>query len=240
MTASVAELATFDTGLRPRRAAGRDLPMVVETLVTAFVDDPVMTWCIPDTRRRPPILRAIFELTVDVYQPHGEVYITEPTPVAGAVWVPAGCQATGEEADLLAAWYLEAAGENSERARVVLELMGQCHPQEPHDYLFLLGTRPEWQSRGLGSALLREVLERCDREGRPAYLEATTEANRRLYLRHGFEVTGEIRLPAGPSIWPMWREPSHQRNRAVRLRRSPSLTATDRLHSDLVGREAES
>ncbi len=213
MTAPVSDTATLDTGLRARRAAGRDLPMLVETLVAAFVDDPVMTWCVPDPRRRPRILRAIFELVADVNQPHGEVFITEPAPVAGAVWVPFDCRATCEDAELLTAWYLEAAEENAERACVVLELMDQCHPQESHDYLLALGTRPEWQSRGLGSALLREGLARCDREGRPSYLEATTEGNRRLYLRHGFEVTGEIRLPDGPSMWSMWREPTNKRNR---------------------------
>ena len=208
MTAPVPDTAKIDTGLRLRRAAGRDLPMLVETLVAAFVDDPVMTWCIPDARRRPQILRAFFELSADVNQPHGEVYITEPTPVAGAIWIPLGCQPTGEDAEQLFAWYLEAAEENSERARIALELMARDHPREPHDYLFVVGTHPEWQSRGLGSCLLREVLARCDREGRPAYLEASSEESRRLYLRHGFEVTGEMRLPDGPSMWPMWREPT--------------------------------
>lgn len=208
MTAPVFETASVDTGLRPRRVGGKDLPMLVETLVAAFVDDPVMTWVIPDAHRRPEILRAFFEITVDVYQPYGELYITDPTPAAGAVWVPPGCQPTGEHTEQLVAWYLEVTEENSERFLAAIELMDECHPQEPHDYLFLLGTRPEWQSRGLGSALLREVLERCDREGRPAYLEATNEGNRRLYLRHGFEVTGEIRLRDGPPMWPMWREPA--------------------------------
>ena len=41
----------------------------------------------------------------------------------------------------------------------------------------------------------------------PAYLEATSERNKQLYLRHGFEVTGEIKLPDGPRMWPMWRTP---------------------------------
>jgi len=185
--------------------------MLVETLVAAFVDDPVMTWCIPNGRRRPVILRAIFEIAVDVNQPYGDIYTTDRVPVAGAVWVPPGCQPSGEHADQLAALYVEAAEEYADRAVVILERMDEYHPQEPHDYLFLLGTRPEWQSRGLGSALLREVLERCDREGRPAYLEASSPGNRRLYLRHGFEVTAEIKLPDGPSMWPMWREPSNCR-----------------------------
>jgi GNAT superfamily N-acetyltransferase len=208
MTAPVSNAATFDTGLRPRRTAGQDLPMLVETLVAAFVNDPLMTWIVPDGLRRPQILRAFFEIAVDVNQPYGELYTTDPVPVGGAVWVPPGCQPAGEHAEQLAACYIEAAGEFAGRTVAVLEQMDEHHPQEPHDYLFLLGTRPEWQSRGLGSALLREVLERCDREGRPAYLEASSEGNRRLYLRHGFEVVGEISLPDGPSMWPMWREPS--------------------------------
>ena len=184
--------------------------MLVETLVAAFVDDPVMTWGIPDARRRPEILRAFFEITVDVFQPYGELYITDPISAAGAVWVPPGGQPAGEEAEQLVALYLEATQENSERFLAAIELMDECHPQEPHDYLFFLATQPEWQGRGLGSALLREVLDRCDREGRPAYLEATNEGCRRLYQRHGFEVTAEIALPDGPTMWPMWREPSNQ------------------------------
>jgi GNAT superfamily N-acetyltransferase len=213
MTASVSDSASLDIGVRPRRATGQDLPMLVETLVAAFVDDPVMTWCIPDSRRRPDILRAFFEIITDVNHPHGEIYTSEPVPVAGAVWVPPGCQPSGEHAEQLAALYIEAAEEYADRAVAILERMDECHPKEPHDYLFLLGTRPEWQSRGLGSALLRAVLERCDREGRPAYLEASSEVNRRLYLRHGFEVTAEIKLPDGPSIWPMWREPAKRGRR---------------------------
>ena len=215
MTAPVPDTAaTLDSGLRPRRAAGQDLPLLVETMVAAFVDDPVMTWVIPDGLRRPQILRAFFEIAVDVNQPYGELYTTDPVPVAGAVWVPPGCQPTGEHAEQLAACYIEAAGEEfADRTVAILERMDECHPQEAHDYLFLLGTRAEWQGRGLGSALLREVLERCDREGRPAYLEASSEGNRRLYLRHGFEVVWEICLPDGPSMWPMWREPVHRGQR---------------------------
>jgi hypothetical protein len=49
---------------------------------------------------------------------------------------------------------------------------------------------------------------RFDAEGSPAYLESSTERNRDLYLRHGFEVTRELPLPeGGPTMWLMWREP---------------------------------
>lgn len=54
---------------------------------------------------------------------------------------------------------------------------------------------------------MRPVLDMCDRDGVPAYLEASSERNKALYLRHGFEVVGEIKLPDGPRMWPMWRSP---------------------------------
>ena len=74
-------------------------------------------------------------------------------------------------------------------------------------YLNLLGVDPAHHGRGFGSALLAATLRRCDAESSPAYLEATSPRNRRLYARHGFEVVGEIALLDGPSLWRMWREP---------------------------------
>ena len=83
----------------------------------------------------------------------------------------------------------------AEFAPAVLQLFATLDehlPHEPHDYLPIVGTRPEQQGRGIGTALLGPVLERCDREQRPAYLEATSARNRTLYARLGFRVTGEI------------------------------------------------
>jgi hypothetical protein len=43
------------------------------------------------------------------------------------------------------------------------------------------------------------VLQMCDRDRVPAYLEATSERNKQLYLRHGLEVTDPARafIPVG-------------------------------------------
>ena len=69
-----------------------------------------------------------------------------------------------------------------------------------------IGIGPGWQGRGFGSALLRPILERCDRERLPAYLEASSPRNRALYERHGFEVAEEMRVSDSPPLWRMWRE----------------------------------
>lgn len=68
--------------------------------------------------------------------------------------------------------------------------------------------RPEgFQGQGLGSTLIRAVLDRCDADGMPAYLEATSEDNRRLYAQHGFVDTQQIVIRDSPPLFCMWRDP---------------------------------
>ena len=186
-----------------RPAISDDLPELSRTLAAAFDDDPVFAYCYPAVVRRRQIVPRFFGIVTAAYLAHGGIYTTNDV-VAGAVWVPAGV----EDDEQMGAALGEISGEYAQTLSTIFELMGDSHPAEPHHYLFLLGTRPEWQSQGLGSALMRPMLDMCDRDSMPAYLEATSEANKRLYLRHGFEVTGEIKLPDGPSMWPMWRPPS--------------------------------
>jgi ribosomal protein S18 acetylase RimI-like enzyme len=67
-----------------------------------------------------------------------------------------------------------------------LDRMEARHPQDPpHWYLFILGTEPAAQGRGLGSALLAHLLARVDADGMPVYLESSNERNLALYGRYG-------------------------------------------------------
>jgi ribosomal protein S18 acetylase RimI-like enzyme len=88
-----------------------------------------------------------------------------------------------------------------------VEAIERAHPETPHYYLAVLGTDPDAQGRGIGSALMQPTLESCDRDDVPAYLESSKERNVDFYARHGFSVLDELRLPEGPPVWPMWREP---------------------------------
>jgi ribosomal protein S18 acetylase RimI-like enzyme len=188
-----------------RRAQASDVGALSATLAAAFFNDPVFAWCYPSGERRRRILVPWFDAVLTSNLVHGDTYTTD-NAVAGAVWTPPGAEEDDKLGDRLA----EISGPDAERLLAAFALMEANHPHQPHHYLFLLATRPEMQSHGIGSRLLRPVLEQCDRDATPAYLEATSENSRRLYLRHGFEPVGEIRLPGGPSMWPMWREPSER------------------------------
>ena len=69
----------------------------------------------------------------------------------------------------------------------------------------VMGAEPQWQGQGLGTALMRPVLERCNDKEIPAYPEATSPRNRALYQRHGFEATravfGRAQVADGMAEW---------------------------------------
>ena len=188
--------------LRPRKAAAADLPDVTDTLALAFYDDPVVTWIIDDGPRRRQLLPGFFGAIAESYLAYNETYSVDEG-VSAAVWAPPGAKDDEELPAVLGA----VVEEYADRLFEIFGLMEEKHPVEPHHYLFLLGTRPEWRGRGLGSSLMAPVLQTCDRDRVPAYLEATSERNKQLYIRYGFDVTDEIALPGGPTMWPMWRSP---------------------------------
>ncbi len=80
---------------------------------------------------------------------------------------------------------------------------------QPCWYLAVLGTAPDARGRGVARALLDHVLERCDVDGLPAWLETTEAANTHIYERFGFHST--VRIPGGgglPDFWMMRRNPT--------------------------------
>jgi ribosomal protein S18 acetylase RimI-like enzyme len=183
-----------------------DAPRLAAALAAAFYDDPVFRWFAPDEHRRRAMLPSFFDVFVEAYLTHGETYADEK--VAGAaLWAAPGIDPVGDE-QVYAERLEEIAGIDAPRLFEVVELFEAQTPREPHYHLQFLAVHPERQGTGIGGALMAPGLERCDRDGTPAYLEATSDRNRALYERHGFRAQGGIPLPDGPTVWRMWRDPA--------------------------------
>jgi GNAT superfamily N-acetyltransferase len=178
------------------------------SLALAFEDDPVMEFLFPSPEGRVNKLQPFFAMLARLqHLPHGGCYTTDDTTGA-ALWDPPGQWKMPGSAVLRAApTLLSLMGLRTVNALRTLAVAEKVHPKEPHWYLAVLGTTPAEQGKGVGSTLMAPVLERCDREAIPAYLESSKEKNVPFYRRHGFEVTREIQLPKGPMLWAMWREP---------------------------------
>ena len=191
-----------------RKVVEHDLPQVTRALAQSFYDDPIFAWIAQDAERRLPELERGFDLFARrVWFPHDEAYTTDHL-IGAAFWVPPDKWHMSPLAQLglLPAMAIITRRDLPRLIRL-LNVIEAKHPHERHYYLPLVGIAPEWQGRGFGSAIMRPILERCDRDRIPAYLEASSTRNRALYERQGFDVVEEVSVKDSPPLWRMWREP---------------------------------
>ena len=174
----------------------------------AFYEDPVFGWMLPAGGSRHRRLRRFFvtELHHESLR-HGavEVACVDGHVAGAAVWFPPD---TGIGAEVSALpGYLRAFGRRLVIVSQFQSVAVSARPrEEPHWYLAVIGVDPVRQGYGVGAALLRSRLWRCDEEGLPAYLESSKVENVPLYQHFGFHVTGTLGLPEGaPVVNTMWR-----------------------------------
>jgi GNAT superfamily N-acetyltransferase len=175
----------------------------IATIAAAFRTDPVCRWVWPDDAQYDRYFSPFVEAFAGGAFENGSAHVAEDFGGV-ALWLPPGVKsdegALGEIAEA------SIAPEAQEEAFGFLGQQAEAHPHEAHWYLPLIGVDAKHQGRGYGSALLEHALCIVDEQGLPAYLEATSERNKALYERHGFEVVGEIQYGSSPTMWPMYRK----------------------------------
>jgi ribosomal protein S18 acetylase RimI-like enzyme len=197
-----------------RPATPDDVDRLARIAAEGFYDDPVLGWVFrDDARRLGQLTFAMAGLVGDMLPDRGSVHLVGE--VCAAFWRDptfehgrTTAERVGDEIEKAAEEQpMPFAPDELERLGILGEAMMRHHPHEPHWYLNVVSTIPSHQGRGLGTAVLQPVLERCDAEGTRAYLESSNPRNLTLYRRNGFVEAGEIPLPDGPSLITMWREP---------------------------------
>lgn len=195
-----------DQAARPEiiAAGSSDAARVIDVLMLAFAADPPNRWLFPEAhdyvRNFPKFVQGLGGSAFA----NGTAFMT--SDCSGAIlWLAPN---VGPDKEALSRLIEEdvAPDKQADLAGAIDE-MGRYHPQEPHWYLPFIGVDPTRQGAGVGAALLRPILARCDEAGLPAYLESSNPRNRPLYQRHGFEILGEIKAGSCPPVTPMLRKP---------------------------------
>jgi len=192
-------IPSIETG----RDADRD--RIIHLITLAFAADPVVRWIWPGADT---YLEAMPQFTAAfggrAFE-HGSALYAENFRAA-ALWLPSGVEPDREALEMLMEETM--APEIMEDAISFFGQLTEFHPHDrPYWYLPLIGADPAWTGRGLGSALMKHALGRCDEEGKIAYLESSNPRNISLYERHGFEMMGRIQAGSSPVMTPMIREP---------------------------------
>ena len=185
-----------------RVAQRADSDRVLALLTVAFAADPIVRWMLPEARQHVCQFPRMADLYVDLAIARGTAYCVGQFG-GTAVWLPPGVQPSEES---LGALMQDAV--SPDIFPEVVELFEQLeahHPKAPCWYLPFIGVDPAYQGQGLGALLIAHTLAACDRDHLPAYLEATSPHNIRLYERHGFEAQAALQVGSSPPIVPMLR-----------------------------------
>ena len=170
---------------------------VAAVLSSAFIEDPIFSWMIPDPIRRAKLLQPFFEVFADAFIPHDATFVTESSV---AMWAPVGVAVPSDaEAEQFVTTLLEMCGPDAARGEAVMGTIDSHHPDDPAAYLQFVGVDADSQGRGLGSAVMAPMLAACgsrrhrrlsrgDERRQPQALRAS-------WLRHHRSAAGR-RLPA--------------------------------------------
>jgi GNAT superfamily N-acetyltransferase len=177
-----------------------------DVLGRAMADDPGWRHVFPDPMTRVGRLTRLFDLVIDAHFANlGASHVVDG---AAAIWAPPGHHAMRWTTMLRIApriaWLV---GRRIPPALALMRAMDRRAPSEPHYYLAMVGVAPEAQGRGLGVAILRPILERCDETRTLAWLESANPKNHSFYRKLGFEPADEATFRDGPTLTWFARQP---------------------------------
>jgi GNAT superfamily N-acetyltransferase len=205
------------------RAGEADIGVLSQLIADAFFPLAPCRWLIGDEAARRGIFPGYFRMYVEHAMADGLVHTT-PARDAAALWLPLGPQLPGPP-DGYDEHLAEITGPWVERFAVFDAELDDHHlTGVEHHHLAIVAVRPDRQGQGTGTALLDAHHAVLDEQGMTAYLEASDERTRSIYLRHGYADYGTpIQLPGGlvaggdhltpgqpadgPRMYPMVRRP---------------------------------
>jgi ribosomal protein S18 acetylase RimI-like enzyme len=187
-----------------RAAMPEERVRVLQIMVLAFAGDPTFRWMFPDPNEYLEKFAGFVDADVGQSLDFGTTYVAEQAGAA-AMWFRPGQTADPERSptylqQCLSPTLFEAAGE-------LVTQFDQFKPKEPHWYLGVIGVDTRHHGEGLGSTLMKHVLQQIDADASPAFLFSSNLRNRPFYERHGFEIVSEIQAGSSPVVTPMIRAP---------------------------------
>jgi GNAT superfamily N-acetyltransferase len=205
MSAPSSTPAARSSGATVRLATAADAGPLSATLARAFFDDPLMLHLLRNEKARPDTMPRLFRLLLKLGLPHGACFVSSGFEAATLWRPPNGWHVHFKDYILNGPEFLGIFGGAVFTVISTMDVIEKLHPKTPHWYLQVIGTDPAHQGKGYASLIMRQQLAVADAQAMPCYLESSKDSNIPIYKSFGFEVTGEIKIPDGPTLWPMWR-----------------------------------
>ncbi|MDB5274174.1 MAG: family N-acetyltransferase [Chitinophagaceae bacterium] len=177
------------------KANFKDKSLIVDILSKSFDSNKSVNFVAKQDAQRLERIRVLMEYSFEICFMFGEVYLSEDKQGCALLLYP-----EKKKTNLKSIYWDAKLAFNCigiTRIGKVLKreaLIKSNHPKTPMCYLWFLGVNPDSQNKGIGSNLIKSVIQKSVEEMRDIYLETSTLTNIPWYQKFNFKVTKELDL----------------------------------------------
>lgn len=187
-----------------RLAAPSEKNAILDALASSFAEDPMMNWLVPHDSNFLTRVKRFFDF---FWEANDIRLITDDFKGVLLATSPNKLQPSTLEMAKMLPLILRVTGIRNFRKSLCLAIASEkSKPKKGYYYLGAIAVAPHDRGRGHALALVRRMLEQCDAEKVPAYLEAASDQHVAVYQRFGFTPLEKIKVASnGPALTPMIR-----------------------------------
>ncbi len=177
------------------KATYKDKDRVEDILAESFDDNQSVNYIVKRDKKRNQRIRKLMAYSFDICYLYGEVYLTEDKSGCALVLFPDKKKNSLKSILLDIKLIVSCIGiSNIKKAMKRESKIKELQPKKLMYYLWFIGVDSNQQNVGIGSALIKEVIEAAHSNQRPVYLETSTLKNIPWYEKFGFKIYNQLDL----------------------------------------------
>jgi ribosomal protein S18 acetylase RimI-like enzyme len=178
-----------------KKANAADKSLIVDLLSESFNINQSVNYIVRQDNKRRKRIKALMSYSFDICSLFGDVWLTDDRKACALVLYPDQKKTTFKSIYLDIKLIFQAITLTGISKALNRESQIKRRKlQVPMMYLWFIGVNPLYQSCGIGSKLLQQVMEEAKRMNRPVFLETSVLQNIAWYERFGFNVYDELEL----------------------------------------------
>jgi len=177
------------------KATNKDRDRVIDILAESFDNNKSVNYIIKQDKKRNQRIRKLMAYSFDVCYLYGEVYLTDDKKGCALILLPDKKRTNFKSFLLDVKLIITCTGlANLGKAMSRETKIKKLHPKELMYYLWFIGVDEKEQNKGIGTALLKEVINQGISMNRSVYLETSTMKNIPWYEKFGFKIYNKLDL----------------------------------------------
>ncbi len=175
-----------------KKAAYADKNLIIDILAKSFDANTSVNYIIKQDKKRKKRIRALMDYSFEMCNAFGDVFISHDNKACALIVYPDKKKSTFRSSLLDTKLIFQSIGiGNISKTLNREKLIKNIQPEITMSYLWFIGVDPSVQNQGIGSKLLKEIIDYSNANNRPIYLETSTVKNLSWYEKFGFEIYNE-------------------------------------------------